>query len=199
MYLFSLDFINRGIDSWFRVEIKQGLNDAVVLARAALDLRLREQALIARKLALVLRLQKLVGPRIDLRERIALLDRLPFSERHFHELAVDLRLHGDGRNRRDGAERVDDDADVARSDGGGADRLSRGLRITRAGRLTRENRSENQIAAEEDGDENDQSDDNASFSTGPADDGRRGHGSANIGSRLVIRSARSLVHRSVVQ
>ena len=28
VYLFSLDFINRGIDSWFRVEIKQGLNDA---------------------------------------------------------------------------------------------------------------------------------------------------------------------------
>jgi nitrogen fixation/metabolism regulation signal transduction histidine kinase len=44
VYLFSLDFINRGIDSWFRVEIRQGLNDAVVLSRAALDLRLREQA-----------------------------------------------------------------------------------------------------------------------------------------------------------
>jgi nitrogen fixation/metabolism regulation signal transduction histidine kinase len=44
VYLFSLDFINRGIDSWFRVEIKQGLNDAVVLSRSALDLRLREQA-----------------------------------------------------------------------------------------------------------------------------------------------------------
>ncbi|MFI4895740.1 MAG: ATP-binding protein [Steroidobacterales bacterium] len=44
VYLFSLDFINRGIDSWFRVEIKQGLNDALVLSRSALDLRLREQA-----------------------------------------------------------------------------------------------------------------------------------------------------------
>jgi nitrogen fixation/metabolism regulation signal transduction histidine kinase len=44
VYLFSLDFINRGIDSWFRVEIKQGLNDAVELSRSALDLRLREQA-----------------------------------------------------------------------------------------------------------------------------------------------------------
>ena len=44
VYLFSLDFLNRGIDSWFRVEIKQGLNDALVLSRAALDLRLREQA-----------------------------------------------------------------------------------------------------------------------------------------------------------
>jgi two-component system, NtrC family, nitrogen regulation sensor histidine kinase NtrY len=44
VYLFSLEFINHGIDSWFRVEIKQGLNDALVLSRSALDLRLREQA-----------------------------------------------------------------------------------------------------------------------------------------------------------
>jgi nitrogen fixation/metabolism regulation signal transduction histidine kinase len=42
VYLFSLEFLNRGIDSWFRVEIRQGLNDAVVLSRAALDLRMRE-------------------------------------------------------------------------------------------------------------------------------------------------------------
>jgi nitrogen fixation/metabolism regulation signal transduction histidine kinase len=42
MYLFSLEFLNRGIDSWFRVEVKQGLNDALVLSRAALDMRMRE-------------------------------------------------------------------------------------------------------------------------------------------------------------
>jgi len=35
VYLFSLDFLNRGIDSWFRVEVKQGLNDALVLSRPA--------------------------------------------------------------------------------------------------------------------------------------------------------------------
>jgi len=44
VYLFSLEFLNRGIDSWFQVEIKQGLNDALVLSRSALDLRQREQA-----------------------------------------------------------------------------------------------------------------------------------------------------------
>src|ERR1700721_584204 len=55
VYLFSLDFINRGIDSWFRVEIKQGLNDAVVLSRSALDLRLREQARRTESLARSLR------------------------------------------------------------------------------------------------------------------------------------------------
>jgi nitrogen fixation/metabolism regulation signal transduction histidine kinase len=42
VYLFSLQFLNRGIDSWFHVEVKQGLNDALVLSRAALDLRVRE-------------------------------------------------------------------------------------------------------------------------------------------------------------
>ncbi len=42
VYLSSLEFINRGIDSWFKVEVKQGLNDALGLSRAALDLRMRE-------------------------------------------------------------------------------------------------------------------------------------------------------------
>ncbi|HLY51911.1 MAG TPA: hypothetical protein VKQ31_02775, partial [Steroidobacteraceae bacterium] len=42
VYFSSLEFLNHGIDSWFTVEVKQGLNDAVVLSRAALDLRMRE-------------------------------------------------------------------------------------------------------------------------------------------------------------
>ncbi|HET7757479.1 MAG TPA: ATP-binding protein [Steroidobacteraceae bacterium] len=42
VYLSSLEFLNRGIDSWFTVEVRQGLNDAVVLSRAALELRMRE-------------------------------------------------------------------------------------------------------------------------------------------------------------
>jgi len=42
VYVFSLEFLNRGIDSWFLVEIKQALNDAVVLSRSALALRMRE-------------------------------------------------------------------------------------------------------------------------------------------------------------
>ena len=55
VYLFSLDFLNRGIDSWFRVEIKQGLDEAVVLSRSALDLRMREQARRTEALAFSLR------------------------------------------------------------------------------------------------------------------------------------------------
>src|SRR5580700_11294037 len=45
VYLSSLEFINQGIDSWFKVEVKQGLSDALVLSRAALDLRMREYSL----------------------------------------------------------------------------------------------------------------------------------------------------------
>jgi PAS domain S-box-containing protein len=42
VFYFSVQFLNRGIDSWFHVEIRQGLQDALVLSRAALDLRMRE-------------------------------------------------------------------------------------------------------------------------------------------------------------
>ncbi len=55
VYFSSLEFLNRGIDSWFTVEVKQGLNDAVVLSRAALELRMREYSqrtqALARELA----------------------------------------------------------------------------------------------------------------------------------------------------
>jgi nitrogen fixation/metabolism regulation signal transduction histidine kinase len=33
VYMSSLEFINRGIDSWFTVEVKQGLNDALDLSQ----------------------------------------------------------------------------------------------------------------------------------------------------------------------
>jgi PAS domain S-box-containing protein len=60
IYLFSLEFLDRGIDSWFQVEIKQGLNDALVLSRTALDLRLREQS--RRTDSLAQQLGELQGP-----------------------------------------------------------------------------------------------------------------------------------------
>ena len=44
VYLFSLEFLNRGIDSWFKVEIKQGLTDALELSKSAMDVRMREYA-----------------------------------------------------------------------------------------------------------------------------------------------------------
>src|ERR1700730_16469778 len=51
VYLFSLDFLNRGIDSWFKVEVKQGLTDALVLSGAALNLRMREYSARTEQLA----------------------------------------------------------------------------------------------------------------------------------------------------
>ena len=42
VFYFSVQFLNRGIDSWFHVEIRQGLEDALSLSRASLDLRMRE-------------------------------------------------------------------------------------------------------------------------------------------------------------
>jgi len=42
VYYFSLQFLNRGIDSWFELEVIQGLKDTRELSRAALDVRVRE-------------------------------------------------------------------------------------------------------------------------------------------------------------
>ena len=42
VYYFALQFLNRGIDSWFELEVNQGLKDTRELSRAALDVRVRE-------------------------------------------------------------------------------------------------------------------------------------------------------------
>ena len=44
VYLFSLEFLNQGIDSWFKVEVKQGLTDALELSKSAINVRMREYA-----------------------------------------------------------------------------------------------------------------------------------------------------------
>src|SRR5450432_4300023 len=42
VYYFSLQFINRGIDSWFELEVSQGLKETRELSHAALEVRVRE-------------------------------------------------------------------------------------------------------------------------------------------------------------
>ena len=42
VYSFAVQFLNTGIDSWFDVEVEQGLSDALQLSRTALDIRMRE-------------------------------------------------------------------------------------------------------------------------------------------------------------
>ena len=41
VYLFAVQFINRGIDSWFNVDVEQGLGTALELSRAALGIQMR--------------------------------------------------------------------------------------------------------------------------------------------------------------
>ena len=42
VYIFSYQFISRGIDSWFDVRVESALSDAMELSRAALDMRVRD-------------------------------------------------------------------------------------------------------------------------------------------------------------
>lgn len=42
LYYFSLDFLHRGIDSWFDLRVEQALDDSLELSRLAFDLRMKE-------------------------------------------------------------------------------------------------------------------------------------------------------------
>ena len=42
VFYFSIQFINRGIDSWFNVQIEEGLDNALTLSRAAIEIRKRQ-------------------------------------------------------------------------------------------------------------------------------------------------------------
>ncbi|MFI5224519.1 MAG: two-component sensor histidine kinase, partial [Nitrospirales bacterium] len=42
VFYFSMQFINRGIDSWFNIEVEAGLDDALALSRAALEMLMRD-------------------------------------------------------------------------------------------------------------------------------------------------------------
>src|SRR6201996_9326235 len=83
VYLSSLEFLNRGIDSWFKVEVKQGLSDALVLSRAALGLRMREYSERTESLA---RLLAKTSPE-DIQTRLD-------DERHASE-ALEIVLFGE--------------------------------------------------------------------------------------------------------
>ncbi len=57
VFYFSTQFINRGIDSWFNVEVEEGLDNALQLSRAALELQKRRHLSatrgVAQRLAMV--------------------------------------------------------------------------------------------------------------------------------------------------
>ncbi len=76
-------------------------------------LRREELRLVARERALRLMELDLERPRIDLGDHVALLDRLAFGEQHLVEPAVDLRTNRDLLERRDGAQAVEPDRQIA--------------------------------------------------------------------------------------
>ena len=51
VYYFSLDFLHRGIDSWFDLRVEQALDDSLELSRLALDVRMRELLNMTEKIA----------------------------------------------------------------------------------------------------------------------------------------------------
>ena len=57
VYIFSVEFINRGIDNWFSVDVEQGLGDALELGQTVLEIqtrgRLEQVQELARRLASV--------------------------------------------------------------------------------------------------------------------------------------------------
>jgi nitrogen fixation/metabolism regulation signal transduction histidine kinase len=42
VYYFSVQFLNRGLDSWFSADVEKGLADALNLSRATLEIQMRE-------------------------------------------------------------------------------------------------------------------------------------------------------------
>ena len=87
-----------------------------------IDLGVVQRRLVLGELAFRLGQRDLIRARIDLGQEIALLDDLAFLERDLDQLAVDLRLDRDRRERRHRAERVQDDRHVGRFDRSRADR-----------------------------------------------------------------------------
>jgi nitrogen fixation/metabolism regulation signal transduction histidine kinase len=51
VFYFSLQFINRGIDSWFNIEVEEGMENALKLSQAALSLQMRQHLNATQKIA----------------------------------------------------------------------------------------------------------------------------------------------------
>jgi PAS domain S-box-containing protein len=85
VYIFSVEFINRGIDNWLNVDVEQGLTDALELGKTALGIqnrgRLEEVRELARRLAGV-RQQDLVAELSALRARSDALDVTVYGPRN---------------------------------------------------------------------------------------------------------------------
>ena len=79
-------------------------------------MRLGEQRMVLGELTLRLSERRLIGPRVDLGEEVALLDHLAFGEAQFHQHPGDLGADCHRLERRDGAQRIEGDRHVAERD-----------------------------------------------------------------------------------
>ena len=55
VFYFSIQFINRGIDTWFNVDVEEGLENALDLSRAALEMQMRQNLYATQQIAQRLR------------------------------------------------------------------------------------------------------------------------------------------------
>ena len=55
VFYFSMQFINRGIDTWFNVEVEEGFDDALALSRTALETQMRDHLVATENVANELR------------------------------------------------------------------------------------------------------------------------------------------------
>ena len=51
VFYFSIQFINRGIDTWFDVEVEAGLDNALKLSRAVLEMQMRQHLYATQQIA----------------------------------------------------------------------------------------------------------------------------------------------------
>ncbi|WP_428100315.1 ATP-binding protein [Candidatus Rariloculus sp.] len=72
VYSFSVEFINRGIDEWFNVDVERGLGNALELSQTALDLQTRDSVAALEAMARVLNTQ---DGRVDIASEIGRLQR----------------------------------------------------------------------------------------------------------------------------
>ena len=82
VFYFSMQFINRGIDSWFNVQVEEGLENALTLSRAAVELQKRRNLQATQAAA-----QRLVGG-IDANDTAVRQDRSAFVEEPADQLGV---------------------------------------------------------------------------------------------------------------
>ncbi len=82
VYTFSLQFINRGIDSWFSIELEEGLEASLELSRSALDVQMRQNLAEVRRMSQQfanIESVDLVGALGDLRRRSGAAELTIFS------------------------------------------------------------------------------------------------------------------------